>query len=147
MKSKTKKILVMSQLREIDLLDGTKNTMVIDEIRSDLLTRYGVRLDFDIRLLGDNTIELRFSMGYADPLDKDMMPEPMIWLIQGDGYKGFEPRYGIMIPHFPNMRVQIPYADFYDIYKSNNKDMGGNRIKSLDMNITPRLLTLRVQFG
>ena len=147
MKSKTKKILVMSQLREIDLLDGTKNTMVIDEIRSDLLTRYGVRLDFDIRLLGDNTIELRFPMGYADPLDKDMMPEPMIWLIQGDGYKGFEPRYGIMIPHFPNMRVQIPYADFYDIYKSNNKDMGGNRIKSLDMNITPRLLTLRVQFG
>ena len=147
MKSKTKRLLVMSQLREIDLLDRTKNTTVINEIRSDLLTRYGVRMDFDIKLLGDNTIELCFPMGYADPLDKDMMPEPMIWLVQGDGYKGFEPRYGIMIPRFPNMRVQIPYADFYDIYKSNNKDMGGNRIKSLDMDITPRLLTLRVQFG
>jgi len=147
MKSKTKKLLVMSRLREIDLLDGTKNTAVIDDVRSDLLSRYGVRLEFDILLLGDNTIELHFPMGYAEPLDKDMMPEPMIWLVQGDGYKGFEPRYGIMIPRFPNMRVQIPYVDFYDIYKSNNKDMGGNRIKSLDMDITPRLLTLRVQFG
>lgn len=137
----------MSKLREIDLLDGTKNAAVIDDVRSDLLSRYGVRLEFDIRLLDDNTIELRFPMGYADPLDKDMMPEPMMWLVQGDGCKGFEPRYGIMIPRFPNMRVQIPYVDFYDIYKSNNKDMGGNRIKSLDMDITPRLLTLRVQFG
>lgn len=129
MKSKTKRLLVMSQLREIDLLNRTKNTNVINEIRSDLLTRYGVRLDFDIKLLGDNTIELCFPMGYADPLDKDMMPEPMIWLVQGDGYKGFEPRYGIMIPRFPNMRVQIPYGDFYDIYKSNNKGYGRQQDK------------------
>lgn len=67
MKSKTKRLLVMSQLREIDLLNRTKNTNVINEIRSDLLTRYGVRLDFDIKLLGDNTIELCFPMGLRRP--------------------------------------------------------------------------------
>lgn len=101
MKSKTKRLLVMSQLREIDLLNRTKNTNVINEIRSDLLTRYGVRLDFDTSYWATILLSYVFRWGYADPLDKDMMPEPMIWLVQGDGYKGFEPRYGIMIPRFP----------------------------------------------
>lgn len=136
----------MSELREIDLLNETQNKAVIEAIQNDLQNYYGIRLNFNVRLLDDNAIELCFPIGYAAPLEKDLIPEPMIWLIQGDGYRGFEPRYGITIPRFPNVRVQIPYEDFYDIYKANNRDMGGSRIKSLDLTITPRLLTLKVQF-
>lgn len=149
---KIKKLFLYRELREIHM-DGTSNKAVEDAISSALSKRLGIRLPVMITILDEHTVSVFYNFKPTIPEstiigDKSMPEEYLLILINGEGkdYQaphtvGYAPRFG------GYFQIMIQPEDVERIMKANNRELHGNRIKSVSTLQSSSGFEIQVMFG
>lgn len=144
---KNKKIFIAGKIYDLQAMD--KDTIEAS-VQSDLDNAIGKdRVRFRLYTAG-NMAAMFFHRGFdytpyhADP-EKEIM-DPDAFLVTCHGYDGFlMPEPFPTIPSF-GYPCRIDQGDFLDAYRKSAKILGASRMNSVELDISPHSVVLRVQF-
>lgn len=149
---KIKKLFLDRELRDI-MMEGTGNSAVENIISNDLSERLGVKVPVSITAVDEHTVKIAY---YFQPKDYGQrcvgnvsLPEEYVTVLVNGEWKdytaphtvGWAPRFG------GYFQIMIEPDEVERIMKGNNRELHGNRIKSVTPNQTANGFEVEVVFG
>ena len=111
--------------------------LTIDQIEKEITERMidhtrvkNIKVNINIR--SKNSVLVNIGRNLDLELDEDTILEQDTWLITGEGYEGFMPRYCMKppFPHSPNINYFFDRDEFIRDYKKEAVYQGASRIKN-----------------
>lgn len=132
-------------------LAATPIPVIEMNIEARLLDYTGVKMSVRIKELSENELEVNLVRNVREEMKLDYILAQDEWLITGEGYKGFTPRYclpgiGCIVP---NAIVYDYLDDFISIYKRNAVFYGRkrSRVKDVFIDCQPTSLYMILRYG
>lgn len=128
------------------------NTPII-EIKCDIEARLfdytKVEIIVEINELSKKELEIILHRGLKEKMRSESILDQDTWLILGEGYNGFVPKYPLP-PRghiIPNAIYSVATDDFVDCYKKNAVHYGGSRVKNVVIDEQQNYLRMVVKYG
>jgi len=120
---------------EIDI-----NARLLDYMKAELYVSISERTKNELEITLYRHVDYVAKQGWIDERDT--------WLITGEGYKGFVPKYSL--PHvghiIPNGNYYEDVQDFIQSYKHNAVFYGGSRVKDVAIESSSDYLRMIVKY-
>ena len=114
-------------------------TTTLDDIQKDIHDRIldytNIDIPVSISILWPDKINITLTRNFGERFSNSSLMEQEMYIISGEGYKGYMPKYslvpGIGIPYFPNIIYNYGIDEYVDCYKKNIVSEGASRVKDI----------------
>lgn len=130
-------------LAKEDVKDVSKD---VTERLSDYM---GAAIPVDVVCPSEKEVNITIHRQYAEAemikMESDCVFEQDMFMVTGEGYKGFVPEHHLTFAHFPNMHIYEAIEDVTSVYKANARRYA-SRVKDVEFETTETEIKVRLKF-